>query len=90
MQVTDKEECMDVMIIIIIYTIIMVTIGTFIQCYVTIGTANIAKANTTKGMNTHRQYIWYTHAHIHTHVYTHMHIHTQTHKHTLKMIHTGH
>ena len=51
MQVTDKEECMDVMIIIIIYTIIMVTIGTFIQCGVTIGTANITKANTTKGMN---------------------------------------
>ena len=92
MQVTDKEECMDVMIIIIIYTIIMVTIGTFIQCGVTIGTANITKANTTKGMNTHRQYIWYTHAHIYTHPYTHMYTHTctYTHKRTLKMIHTGH
>ena len=74
---------MDVMIIIIIYTIIMVTIGTFIQCGVTIGTANITKANTTKGMNAHRQYIWYTsthtRAHTHTCIHTHTHTHTNTH-----------
>ena len=83
MQVTDKEECMDVIIIIIIYTIIMVTIGTFIQCGVTIGTANITKANTTKGMNAHRQYIWYTstYTRTYTHMLTHTCIHTHAHTH---------